>query len=90
MLLSTTEETSFLIETHSEHLVLRLLRRIRESENRQQPKEMAPVRPNDVSVIYLEPSDSGVQVRRLDITDDGDFEQHWPGGFFEERDEELF
>jgi len=30
MLLNTSEKTNFLIETHSEHLVLRLLRRIRE------------------------------------------------------------
>lgn len=90
MLLTAADKASFLIETHSEHIVLRLLRRIRESANGLQPEEMAPVRPEDVSVIYLEPSDSGVQVRRLDITDDGDFAQHWPGGFFEERDEELF
>lgn len=90
MLLQTTEETNFLIETHSEHLILRLLRRIRESANGRQPEAMAPVHPKDVSVIYLEPSDEGVQVKRLDITDDGDFEEHWPGGFFEERDEELF
>ncbi len=90
MLLHAPEETNFLIETHSEHLVLRLLRRIRESANGKQPEEMAPVSPKDISIIYLEPSDSGVQVTRLEITDDGDFEQHWPGGFFEERDEELF
>lgn len=90
MLLHTTEGTNFLIETHSEHLVLRLLRRIRESVNGRQPEEMAPVYPKDVSVIYLEPSGEGVKVKRLDITDDGDFEEQWPGGFFEERDEELF
>lgn len=90
MLLHASEKASFLVETHSEHLVLRLLRRIRESANGLQPEEMPSASPQDVSVIYLEPSDSGVRVTRLEITDDGDFEQHWPGGFFEERDEELF
>jgi hypothetical protein len=90
MLLNINEKTNFLIETHSEHLVLRLLRRIRESANGRQPEAMVPVLPKDVSVIYLEPTDQGVQVKRLVITEDGDFEEHWPGGFFEERDEELF
>jgi len=31
-----------------------------------------------------------VQAKKFDITEDGDFEQNWPGGFFDERDEELF
>lgn len=90
MLLDAAEGTSFLIETHSEHLVLRLLRRVRETTDNRLPEGMKPVEPGHISIVYLEPSNEGVQVKQLDITGDGDFADYWPGGFFEERDEELF
>ncbi|GGZ14494.1 DUF3696 domain-containing protein [Shewanella fodinae] len=80
----------FLIETHSEHLVLRLLRRIRESEQQQLPSGYTPLTPADISLLYLESSDEGTQVINTQITDDGDLANDWPNGFFEERDEELF
>lgn len=89
MLLHATEKTSFLIETHSEHLVLRLLRRIRETTENRLPKDMLPVRPEDISIIYLEPGDDGVSVRRIQIDEDGEFTSRWPQGFFPERREEL-
>lgn len=80
----------FLIETHSEHLVLRLLRRIRESEHHKQPSGFKPLTPADISLLYLEPSADGTQVIKTQITSDGDLMNDWPHGFFEERDEELF
>jgi hypothetical protein len=54
------------------------------------PEGMKPVTPDNVSIVYLEPSEEGVLVRHFDITKDGDFNENWPGGFFDERDEELF
>lgn len=89
MLLNAIEKTSFLIETHSEHLVLRLLRRIRETTENRLPEDMPPVRPEDISIIYLEPGDDGVSVRRIQIDEDGEFTSRWPQGFFPERREEL-
>lgn len=76
---------SFLIETHSEHLVLRLLKRIRESSetiNR-------TVENDKVAIIYLEPSEKGVVSKRIHIDEDGEFKDRWPDGFFNERREEL-
>ena len=32
----------------------------------------------------------GTHFKRLRIDSDGDFEDEWPDGFFDERDEELF
>lgn len=90
LLIAAMKKKNFLIETHSEHLVLRLLRRIRESESCGHSENPRLLTPDDVSLIYLEPSNEGVVVNRLKITNDGDFEEKWPGGFFEERDEELF
>lgn len=83
--LRSKKQHSFLIETHSEHLVLRLLRRIREGGSDCNASD-----PSDVSIIYLTPTSEGTISTRLGITSDGDFEVDWPHGFFDERDEELF
>jgi len=89
----------FLIETHSEHLILRILRRVRESctsdpldapsaDGKDMPK--VEVRPEDVCVLYVLPKPTGAHVVELPITKDGDFTANWPEGFFTERAEELF
>ncbi|RMM55438.1 AAA ATPase domain-containing protein [Pseudomonas syringae] len=87
LFISTCDRHSYLIETHSEHLILRLLRRVRELHEN---SNCLGLTPDQISVTYLMTSSEGVIVKRLDITPDGDFEQKWPGGFFDERDEELF
>lgn len=82
-------KTSFLIETHSEHLILRLLRRVRETTANDKESKYK-VFPNDLSVLYLSSTTNGVEVKRLNITADGDFHDRWPEGFFGERIKELF
>ncbi|MEZ5941142.1 MAG: DUF3696 domain-containing protein [Planctomycetaceae bacterium] len=69
----------FIIETHSEHLVLRMQRLVREGK----------LRPEDVSVIYVSRSEKGSAAKRLHLDRDGDFVDEWPGGFFPERLNEL-
>jgi predicted ATPase len=81
---------SFILETHSEHLMLRLLRRIRETSEGTLPDGCTPITPRDVSVLYVEPSSNGSVVLQLPVTEDGDFERDWPQGFFAERARELF
>lgn len=81
---------SLLIETHSEHIMLRLLRRIRETTANELPPGVIELRPEDLSVIYVEGSDDGVSFRPLRVDRDGEFLDHWPKGFFEERAGELF
>lgn len=80
----------FLIETHSEHLVLRILRRIRELGEGELPPGLPEFRKDDVSVIWVESGEIGSYVSRMRVTEDGDFERQWPAGFFDERAEELF
>jgi hypothetical protein len=89
LLLQAAGEKNFLIETHSEHIILRLLRRVRETSENSLPSNMEPVHPEDISIVYLEPSDDGVSVRRIQIDEDGEFKSRWPQGFFPERREEL-
>lgn len=81
---------SLLIETHSEHIMLRLLRRIRETAGNELPPGVIGLDPDDLSVIYVEGSDDGVRFHALRVDKEGEFIGRWPKGFFEERAEELF
>jgi predicted ATPase len=78
-----------LLESHSEHLILRLLRRVRDSAAQQAP-DTPGLNKDYVSVQYVEPTSEGARFTRLRIDSDGDFIDEWPNGFFDERDEELF
>jgi hypothetical protein len=91
----------FLLETHSEHLLLRLLRRIRETTENELPRGHPGLKPEQVSVVYVEPGDEqhkaaeghgppAVRLKHLRIDETGEFLDRWPKGFFEERAEELF
>lgn len=77
-----------LLESHSEHLILRLLRRIRDAATH--TSDSPGLSKDDVSVQYVEPTSEGTGFSRLRIDSDGDFIDEWPNGFFDERDEELF
>lgn len=69
-----------LVETHSEHLLLRLLRRVREGV----------LHPNDLAVLYVDLlADGSAHVRRLEVDESGELIEGWPGGFFDERLEEV-
>ncbi len=81
---------TLIIETHSEHLILRLLRRIRETTEGTLPANTRSLRPDQVSVIYVEQTEQGVQLSHLRIDETGEFIDRWPKGFFEEREDELF
>lgn len=80
----------FLLETHSEHLMLRLLKRIRETHEGELPPGVPGVTPDDVAVLYVESRQGGAKLTPLSITDSGDFSGTWPRGFFDERAKELF
>lgn len=80
------------IETHSEHLILRLLRRIRESSSgRHQVGSSLYLSPENLSIIYFEPTANGsTAAKHIRVSRDGDFIDRWPRGFFDERRKELF
>lgn len=79
----------FLIETHSEHLILRLLRRIRETSARKPEDPSLALTPYQVGVFYVEEAENGVRIQELRIGPDGQFVDEWPGGFFEEDFDEI-
>lgn len=81
---------SFLIETHSEHLILRLLRRIREAAEDEGAVLKKLVVPGLVSVYCLTREGGSVKVDEIPLNEKGDFDKPWPQGFFDERGQELF
>jgi len=81
---------SFIIETHSEHLILRLLRRIRETAEGELPDGCKPLKPEDLAVLYVRPGEEGADVIELPVNKNGEFDRPWPNGFFAERAKELF
>lgn len=83
------EGKTFIIETHSEHLLLRLLRRIRENNDDELPEGVTGLTPEQVSVNYVELTEEGLRIRPMHISEDGDSLGEWPRGFFEERAKEL-
>ena len=72
-------QNRFIVETHSEHLILRLQRLVRKKV----------LNPEDISVIYVSRRPEGAKAERLHLDEDGDFIDDWPNGFFTERLREL-
>ncbi len=79
----------FILETHSEHLMLRFLRRIRETSEQEAP-DNRDLFPGDLSIYFMEKGEGGISCTNIRVDDEGDFVDHWPKGFFAERAEELF
>jgi len=83
-------KNTMILETHSEHLMLRVLRRIRETTAGELPKGLIPIKPEDVVVLFVNATTNGSQVIQIPIRPDGEFAQQWPQGFFDDRAKELF
>lgn len=69
----------FIIETHSEHLMLRFQKLVRDRT----------IRPADISILYVKRGPDGSTVTQIRLDNDGTFLDSWPGGFFPERIREL-
>jgi predicted ATPase len=80
----------YIIETHSENLILRILRRIRETKLGKGDPNRPHVHAQDVCLLYVEPTRDGSVVRRIRIDDHGRLIDRVPGGFFEENFGEMF
>lgn len=87
---SAKHNNTVLIETHSEDIILRILRRIGETSENKIPKSVPRVRPDDVSVVYVQPSGYGSKILHIPLKAEGIFGRRWPDRFFAERSKELF
>jgi predicted ATP-dependent endonuclease of OLD family len=78
--INETKELQYIIETHSEHIILRFQRLIRKKQLKAQ----------DISVIYVMKEKEGIICKELAMDQKGDFIDPWPEGFFEEAFRERF
>jgi hypothetical protein len=79
---SQKQRHRFLIETHSEHCILRLQRRIRET-SKGNPAEGRSLMSEDVVVYHVSTLEGCTRVRRIELDKNGEFVQPWPDDFFE-------
>jgi predicted ATPase len=86
---SKQPDLTFLLETHSEHLMLRFLRRIRESADNELPPGVAPLSPDSLSIYFSEQGENGITFLPIRVDREGEFIDRWPHGFFNERIGEI-
>jgi len=73
-----TGKRQFIVETHSEHFVLRLRRRIAEGR----------IKPEKIGIFFVEKKRGLTRIQKLKLKPNGHFEE-WPTGFFEQGFEEA-
>lgn len=64
---------AFIIETHSEHILARVRRRIAEGK----------IEKEKVAIYYFEPTSEGTHIQEVTVNENGQYER-FPEGFFEE------
>ena len=84
------QENTFILETHSEHLLLRVMKRMRQTMEGSLPEGVPAIRPEHVMVLYVEPYGTRSIVREMPLNERGELVKAWPGGFFEEGLREVF
>ena len=82
----------FLIETHSEHLLLRFMKRMRQTYDGTLGNGTLQMRPEDIAVYFVEidPDGERTLIREIPLNERGELVEAWPGGFFEEDLREIF
>ena len=84
-------ENNFLIETHSEHLLLRIMKRMRyTAEDRQDRDKTLDLVPDDICLLYVDNNGKTTYINELELDNDGSLLDPWPNGFFEEGHKERF
>ncbi|MCC6426240.1 MAG: AAA family ATPase, partial [Phycisphaerales bacterium] len=79
--MTATPNRVLLIETHSEHLILRVLRRIRET-TRKQALSGQSLTPDQLRIQYVRREGSVSRAQTIDVDVNGDLVDPWPDDFF--------
>jgi len=77
-LLTARPDPTLIVETHSEAFLTRIRRRVAEGA----------VKPSQVIVTFVEPSEDGALSRNLELTKFGDLSE-WPAGFLSGVEEDA-
>jgi len=86
-----SNNNSLMAETHSEHILLRIMRRLRETSEGTLKDDSLKLTPNDVALLYIDADEErGTFITELELSEDGTLLDPWPGGFFEDGFKERF
>ena len=84
-------KNEFIIETHSEHLLLRMMKRMRNTaEENIDRDDVLALTPDDVCVLYVDNDGESTYIQELRLSKKGTLLDSWPNGFFEEGFKERF
>lgn len=84
-------KNQFMIETHSEHLLLRIMKRMRHTaEGKIDSNDVLALTPDDVCLLYVDSDGENTFINELELDRDGTLLDPWPNGFFEEGHKERF
>lgn len=70
-----------LVETHSEHMIVRIQSYIADPDT--------PLSPDDVVFYYVYGEGEGKHVKKMEVDETGTFTEEWPEGFFPQHMEEA-
>lgn len=84
------QKNEFMIETHSEHLLLRIMRRMRQTAEGTLEDESLRLTPDDVCLLYVDNDDELTYLQELRLSPKGRLLDDWPRGFFEDGFRERF
>lgn len=83
-------QNDFILETHSEHLLLRIMKRMRQTNAGTLEDESLALTPDDVCILYVDNDGKQTYLQELRLSRKGKLLDHWPNGFFEEGYKERF
>lgn len=86
-----TNNNTIMAETHSEYILLRIMKRMKETAEGTLKDNELKLTPDNVSILYVDADEKrGTYITELELSEDGTLLDPWPGGFFEEGFEERF
>jgi AAA15 family ATPase/GTPase len=81
----------FILETHSEHILLRIMNRLRHTSRGNNKDVFLNLTPSDVCLLYIDLGDDNETIiRQIRLAKDGSLLDPWPIGFFDEGFKEMF
>lgn len=86
------QEIRLIIETHSEMMLLRLLKRLKQSTRKRLPREFPKkIKKEDISIWVVRKNElEKFEIIKMLLNDNGELLTPWPNGFFEEGFVERF
>ncbi|MFT6835388.1 MAG: putative ATPase, partial [Francisellaceae bacterium] len=84
-------ENEFVIESHSEHMLLRFMKRMRQTaDGILKEGDPLALTPDDVCLLYVDNNVEFTYLNELELDEEGNLLDPWPNGFFEEGYKERF